>query len=238
MPKRPRRSPLSRRIGSTVPRAVLVRAVPMTSASYAAPPLSRKASPMPAAMGTSQAHSERRRGPAAHGRELDLVPGEEDQHGQAQVGQCVDDLVGVRPPEDVRADDDAQRDLEDDQRNANSARRASREQRGEHGDGHDQYERAEMGHGRLAMARAAARGRRNRCRVERRPDPGAPSGAPLCSLSPRSPFLATLAAVPDAACHPSPVRAPARAGVRCPWDVCRARSSVGSASLARGGCGC
>lgn len=61
VPNRPRSSPLSRSIGSTVPSVVLVSAVPMTNASKTSPPLTSSANAIPATRATGQDHRERRR---------------------------------------------------------------------------------------------------------------------------------------------------------------------------------
>ncbi len=62
-PKRPFSSPLSFSTGRTVPRAVLVSAVPTTKPVETSPPLSSSARPSPAAREISHAPSERRRRP-------------------------------------------------------------------------------------------------------------------------------------------------------------------------------
>ena len=65
---------------------------------------------------------------AAHAVEVDLHPGHEEQEREAELRERLEQVVGVREPEHLRADDDPQQDLGHDARHADATG-----QIGEHG---------------------------------------------------------------------------------------------------------
>jgi hypothetical protein len=69
--------------------------------------------------------------------EVDLVAGEEEEHPEAEVGEEVDELVGVGELEDFGADHDSQDQLEDDDRRREALWDGGDHDRGEGGDDHD-----------------------------------------------------------------------------------------------------
>ncbi len=73
-------------------------------------------------------------GPPAEHRELDLGPGDEEQHRQPQLRQRGEERVRVRPAQDRRAEEDAEQQLEDDDRHPHPSPQPSRQQRRENGE--------------------------------------------------------------------------------------------------------
>ena len=54
--------------------------------------------------------------------EVDLVAGEEEEHPEAEVGEEVDEVVGVGEVEDFGADEDPEQQLDDDHRRREALR--------------------------------------------------------------------------------------------------------------------
>ena len=138
-------TPSSRRIGSRVPSAVVVRHMPTTTASMTSPVAGRMA-PTPRASRSEASHdvAARPRWPSRMLAEVELGAGQEHQVGQAEVGEGGDDGVRMRQRQHVGPEDDAQDDLDDDfgdgdeatHRSARSgARTAAMPMRSERGDG-------------------------------------------------------------------------------------------------------
>ena len=78
--------------------------------------------------------------PAPDSLEIDLVAGEEEEHAEAEVGEEVNEVIGLGDVEDLGADENAQEQLDDD----DGRREAARHQRhrdGREGRDHDDDEK-------------------------------------------------------------------------------------------------
>ena len=144
-------SPLSWRIGSRMPNAVVVTASPTRKPDWASGRPSTLATKTPRAERGDERDAPPGQGPpqraAADALQVDLEAGEEHQRAQPERGQEVDDVVELGPAEG-RPDQDAGEDLEDHGRQ--SDHRA--EEVGEHrrqrdrGEDHDQRRQRRLGH--------------------------------------------------------------------------------------------
>ena len=121
------RMPASPRIGSSVPIAVVVRATATNRTPDVTPSACRRG-------GDADGEHERDH-PAGHGEAdraalddvgVDLEAGEEDEEDEPHLGEEVDDVVDLEPPEHVGTEEDAETDLDDDAREAASTAWRSR----------------------------------------------------------------------------------------------------------------
>jgi hypothetical protein len=86
-------------------------------------------------------------------REVDLVAGEEEQHPEAEVREELDEVVRLGEPEHVGPDDDAEEDLDHDDRHRQEAAQQRRGQRGDrrHGDDREEVARVDPDQERVAL---------------------------------------------------------------------------------------
>ena len=110
-----RSTPASRKMGSSVPRAVVVRHRATTTESSTRPVACRKT---PTPKRQQQRGPPRSRGtpqvPLAHGRQVELGAGQEHEVGQAEIGQRRHDGVRVGEVQHEGPDQDPEEDLDHD----------------------------------------------------------------------------------------------------------------------------
>ncbi len=124
--------PASRRIGISVPSAVVVSASPTRIGASITPQShsSDRRRRAPSASESSPADDAEPQRHAADPLELDLDAGEEEEEGEPEGRERLDEVVGVGEAEHLRPDDDPEHDLGDDDRHPHAAREVGEKRRG------------------------------------------------------------------------------------------------------------